>query len=175
MLPWKKLDEKLVYDGWRKVLRKTFELPTGQVVEYETMGPKREIVCILPLTPDNRIVLTPQFRTGPEKVFFELPGGMVDKGETKEVAASRELVEETGYQGILTFVVTTAHDGFADAVRHHFVAKNCIEVATPIADPDNVQHESMIISLDEFKKLVRNGELTDIATAYLGLDFLHLL
>lgn len=175
MEPWKKIDETLVYDGWRKVIRKKFELPDQRIVEYETTGNISEIVCVLAMTNDQHVILAPQFRPGPEKIFYELPGGGMDTHENPEQAMARELLEETGYEGVLTLVATTAHDGYANSVRHHFVAQNCVAIAKPIADPDNVSHEVALVSVAELKAITRAGQCTDIATAYLGLDFLNLL
>jgi len=54
-------------------------------------------VNVIALTPDQQVVLIRQFRVGAHKVCLEIPGGMVDAGETPAEAAARELAEETGY------------------------------------------------------------------------------
>jgi ADP-ribose pyrophosphatase len=55
-------------------------------------------VNVIAFTPDDRIVLLRQYRLGAEKVCLEIPGGLVDPGESAADAAVRELREETGYQ-----------------------------------------------------------------------------
>jgi 8-oxo-dGTP pyrophosphatase MutT (NUDIX family) len=57
-------------------------------------------VNIIAVTPDRRLVMVEQYRQGSNTVELEIPGGMMDAGETDPVTtAVRELCEETGYAG----------------------------------------------------------------------------
>lgn len=46
----------------------------------------------------ERVLLVRQWRFGIAAPTLEIPGGMVDPGESARVAAERELLEETGYR-----------------------------------------------------------------------------
>jgi len=55
-------------------------------------------VNVVALTHRDELVMVRQFRHGAHAVTLEIPGGMVDPGESPAEAAARELLEETGYR-----------------------------------------------------------------------------
>ena len=71
MKPWKLLDSEYLVDApWLKVAKEKCELPNGK-----------------------------QYRHGTGKITLEFPAGIIDKGETPEQAALRELQEEVAHHG----------------------------------------------------------------------------
>jgi len=54
-----------------------------------------DYVSIFAMTPDGRIPLVKQYRPVVDKYVLELPSGHVEDGEDPELAACRELEEET--------------------------------------------------------------------------------
>ncbi len=99
MKPWKLLNtEYLVNAPWLKVAKETCELPNGKVIDdfYTLWQP--DWVLILARTPESKWVMTEQYRHGTGKIALEFPAGIIDKGETPEQAAIRELQEECGFR-----------------------------------------------------------------------------
>lgn len=69
---------------------------SGKVRPYVTLEVP-DWVNMVALTPDDQLVLVRQWRHGTRRFELELPAGAIDRGETPEQAAARELLEETGY------------------------------------------------------------------------------
>jgi ADP-ribose pyrophosphatase len=172
-MPWTKISEKLIKDGFRKICQKTFILPNGTCQDFE-IKKEGEAVCALALTPDNKVILAQQFRPGPEKVLLELPGGVVNSGEEPLVAMGRELLEETGYEGEIQYVTTALDCAYSTSLRHCFVVLNCRQVKEQQLDSTEFI-EIIEMPLGDFREHLRSGQLTDIEVGYLGLDFLNFL
>jgi ADP-ribose pyrophosphatase len=58
------------------------------------LGPRAGVVAVR----DGAVLLTRQYRFLPDDYSWELPGGRVDPGESADVAARRECLEETGIE-----------------------------------------------------------------------------
>ncbi|HNT23752.1 MAG TPA: NUDIX hydrolase [Anaerolineales bacterium] len=170
---WIKLSEQPLETGSRRILRRAYRLPDGRESTFDI---KHEgcAVCILALTDANQVVMTRQFRPGPEKVLLEMPGGGVEPGEAPEAAAGRELLEETGYAGKLELVSTSLDCAYSTMVRYNFVATHCRPVQPPSPDVDEFI-EVFEMPLPDFRQHLRSSQLTDVETGYLGLDYLGLL
>jgi ADP-ribose pyrophosphatase len=63
----------------------------------DRVGQVSAVLIIAWLTPSDRLLLIQQYRPPTNAQVIEFPAGLIDAGETPEQAATRELLEETGY------------------------------------------------------------------------------
>lgn len=117
-------------------------------------------VNIIPLTDDHQVVMVRQFRHGSREVTLEIPGGLVDEGDTPKEAASRELLEETGYQADdwIKIGEVNPNPAIFNNRCHTFLAKNIKKIRDPI--PDQTEDIEVVLTpLVEVPELIRKGEI----------------
>lgn len=120
-------DELLAAGKWVKLEKTTYVDPAGNTRFWETARRTTRrsntaadgvgIIALLKRTlHKDCVVMVKQFRPPMGCHTLEFPAGLIDEGETAEVAALRELKEETGYKGEVVGVtpVTCLDPGLSD-------------------------------------------------------------
>jgi ADP-ribose pyrophosphatase YjhB (NUDIX family) len=86
-------------------------------------------VCVGAVAIDDGRLLLVRRRNEPGRGSWSVPGGRVDPGETVQEAVVRELLEETGVEGVCTGLIGVAERIGDD---HHFVILDyAVEVLAP--------------------------------------------
>ncbi len=89
---------RTVYESWWVTLRlDDVERPDGSHTEHEVIqGPNAAGLVVA--HPMNGILMIWRHRFMPDTWGWEIPGGVIDPGESAEQAAARECHEETGWK-----------------------------------------------------------------------------
>ena len=92
---------EVVYSGkYLRMVNDYFQSDKGTGVweTVERLNVNNGAVVIVAITRDNKIILERNWRVPLQSYVIQLPAGLTDKkAETREQAARRELLEETGY------------------------------------------------------------------------------
>ena len=163
MKPWKLLDsEFLVNAPWLKVAKEKCELPNGKMIDdfYTLWQP--DWVMILARTQDIKWVMTKQYRHGTQEITLEFPAGIIDKGETPEEAAIRELQEECGFcldeRGVpITYLGSFSVNPDRHRGRFHVVFIDGVERLGNTHFDDTEDIETFTFSDEELQAKIADG------------------
>lgn len=170
---WEKIKEVIAFNGWRKVIQKTYQLPDGQEATYDILkGP--DYVTVAAFTTKNEAIMVRQFRAGPEKVLVTFPTGNIDEGEDPLKTAVRELREESGYRAKEIIFLKKLFTEYRADCQYIYLALGCEKVGDQELDSTEFI-EMYLISLEELMELCRDGNddsFNDMGPALLALDYL---
>ena len=117
------ISSRKLYSG-EILLRSDKFIVRDNVVEKEIVE-HSDSVGIIPLDKNDNIILVEQFRIATRNILIEIPAGKIEKGETPEEAALREMDEEIGYAGKLTSLFQCyLAPGYVTEKMHFFLATN---------------------------------------------------
>lgn len=85
---------------WMDVVAREVEFAAGAETEVYHAVSQLDYLAIVALTPGSRIPIVRQYRPALEAFTWELPAGLVERGEEPAAAVARELLEETGYPAL---------------------------------------------------------------------------
>jgi ADP-ribose pyrophosphatase len=176
MQAWKRLDDgsHKTKVGFRTIVHKQFAMNNGQTINADIIGNEGSAAAaVIALTSDNKVIIAKQFRCGPEKVMYEMPGGLVDPGETPETAAMRELREEVGYESKdIEYLGAAYVNAWDNIIHHYYLARDVYLIGA--SDPEEFEEiEIEEISIAEFIDNARNVRMTDAQGVLLAYDKLR--
>ncbi|PIN78954.1 DNA mismatch repair protein MutT [Candidatus Woesearchaeota archaeon CG10_big_fil_rev_8_21_14_0_10_34_8] len=176
-MAWKILSkEYLEKNKWINLKKEKCQTPEGDIIDDYYVLELQDVSCAVAITKDKELILIKEYKNGVKHDITQLPCGYVDKGESAEQAAKRELLEETGYKSEkwISLGKRAANPGRLNHYFHFFLAKDVEKVQEPILEPG----ESVKVikcSLEEAKKLLKEEQcdLTASTGLFLAEEFLR--
>ncbi len=135
-------------------------LPNGGTARLEIIR-HPGAAAVVPLHADGTVTLIRQYRYAAGGFIYEVPAGKLEKGESPDSCAEREVEEETGLRPgklhPLGFIFTTP--GFTDEKIHLFVATELVETQQAL-EADEVL-EPVRLPITEALEMAARGEIPD--------------
>jgi nudix-type nucleoside diphosphatase (YffH/AdpP family) len=165
-----------LYEGWRKLLKFTVQMPDGRTMVREVLN-SQDAAAVLPYDPERRrVILVRQFRAPVMHVeghadLLEAVAGMLDGGEPEE-CARREAMEEAGLRlDKLEFVGRAwSAPGITTERLHLYLARyteaDRVGEGGGLAE-EHEEIEVLEIGIDELAGMLERQAITDMKTLVL--------
>ncbi|NEO26083.1 MAG: NUDIX hydrolase [Kamptonema sp. SIO4C4] len=178
---WQLLNSQFIVDNrWCRVRRDEVALPDGTVIDDYFVNVRPDIALVLPVTCDRHVVFVRQYRHGVQEVLLELPAGAFHpQQEDGEVAAKRELAEETGYTSPHWEKLATLFDNpVKDTNQIHLFLARDVQQTQP-QDLDLTEDiEVVLLPLKAVPEKIYTGEIKvsgTIAALFWGIQYVQFL
>lgn len=125
------------------------------------------VVIVVTDQNDEKILLNREFRMAVNDFVYNFPAGLIDPGETPEIAAARELREETGLT--LLSIEDKLYDsysaiGFSNETNAVVIGKASGEFAPSTSTLEEI--EAAWYTKDQVKELLKNNHFAARTQAY---------
>lgn len=158
---WRHLGDEVVY-----------KTPVFSVISRRCLSPKdgreKAFSCllapewanVLAVGPGGMVPLVRQFRHGSQEVSLELPGGVVEPGQSPIDTARRELMEETGYRAerLEPLCKLRPNPAIQDNTIHTFLAYGAVPTGRTDFD-ENEELDLLLAPVRELKAMILDGRI----------------
>lgn len=154
------LDEKVAYKGKRITVEELhYKNPRTNQMIYREHVLAGNAAIIVPVTDDGNFIMIREPRTPIGLKVLAFPAGMIEKGETAEEGAIRELEEETGYRAeyIKKMFEVYTEIGYSDEKIEIFLAKDLKYTHRHLDETEDI--EVVRVPIEDAKEMLRKNEI----------------
>jgi len=161
MKHWKVIDSKYLFkEKWLTLRNDRCLTASGVIIDPYYIRESADWVQVVAFDEGDRILTVRQYRHGEGRISLEVPGGIVESGETPLEAAKRELLEETGCQAEQYEYLIPLNPNPAEQANtlHSFMAFGTRQVQPP--DPDLTENiEFSFMTVQELLSQIDQGNV----------------
>lgn len=160
-MKWKVLESTYLHkEPWLTIRKDKCELPNGHIVPAFYVNEYPDWVNVFGLTKEGKVIMVKQYRHGIGTIETELPGGVIEEGESWQEGVKRETLEETGYvfEKVEYLGKISANPSTTNNFMHMFLATGGEKVAEQHLD-DSEEVDVLLMTLDEVKDLVKQNKI----------------
>lgn len=132
---WKTLESKILLDvsPFLRVRQERIEIRPNEVINDFYQVDLRSFALVVAVLENGNLLMIDQYKHGPRRKVLNFPGGFLEANERPEVAARRELKEETGLEPATLYPLGSFIDNGNQrgCMGHYFLAIGCRQTAAP--------------------------------------------
>jgi 8-oxo-dGTP pyrophosphatase MutT (NUDIX family) len=160
---WKNIDKKTIANcaifDVNAITRQHED--SGHTATYYSLDTP-DAVTVIPVVMihgEEHFIMIRQHRHGTQQVYHEFPSGLIDRGETPEQAAHREMAEEIGMSGSVQYIgYCHTNPAYINNIHHNYIAFNLSPLSNPPAKDQDEFFEQVNLPVWQVIQNMGQGE-----------------
>lgn len=161
---WKTLGSRIAYENpWYRIREDKVIRPDGTEGVYGVLE-RGAAVLMIPWKDTGEIYFLKEYRYPIQQYSYHLPAGTADSGEKPEIAARRELKEETGITGRVWTPLGRFYiaPGYSSQIGYVYLVENLVVGTSHPEGGEDIQVE--LFTLPEIRRMIQEEIILDQLT-----------
>jgi ADP-ribose pyrophosphatase len=162
MKKWRLLKSDTVLSTpWLSVLENKYEIAEDKIVDDYYIVKRNDFALVIAVEGD-KLILVRQYRPATDQFYLALPAGFLCPGESPEVGAQRELLEETGFSAAKCRLIGELHPlpGYIQSKAYVVL---CEVSNTNMEELDRSEIEEVLkVNWEEVLQMIVRGDINEM-------------
>ena len=167
---WKNIKRDVIYAAKSpdeiSFIRDRIALPSGNEFDYVYVDCPYEVVYVVGIDNEEKVLLIRQYRYLLKENVVEIPAGSPEGSETIEQGAIREFEEETGFfpEEVVKLATFYPSSGMTNQKSHIFLAMNFVKTKQNLEESEDIQVEWT--PLKSALEMIYQDKIRNVGAAY---------